>query len=550
MDAEGNLLEWGGCCDRYGLSELQRGAPAADQVDCLAGILPLCAESLCIPFVQLAPDTYADIHIITSRKCGWVILLDSSAEVRRLTLLQQNSNELTLLREKEAELLDQLRSSHQNLLSVLEQLRLTTVVISEDGTIDFLSRPERHLMGSSRGKIRNRSWDKVLNFREKDKDKLRKLLESGSGPHDRLLARTRAAGARQHWIEIDVHIDPRDKAKRILYIYDVSEVHDLREKLEKSRFSGIVGKGGEMEKIFTLIRDLSGMETTVLIEGETGTGKELAARAIHYASRRKEHPFITVNCAGLNDSLISSQLFGHRKGSFTDAVCDQQGLFEAANGGTLFLDEIGDIPMNTQARILRALEEREVIRIGETRPRKIDIRILAATNKDLDRLVQRGLFRLDLLYRIRVARVLLPPLRKRREDIPLLVQAFLVEARNSTRKAVKAVSTEAMRVLMDYRWPGNVRELRNAIEFGVVRSRGTELRPMDLPPELTYPGARVSTRRPYSVETETGRILDALRRTGGRRTEAARLLGISRATLYRRMKACLVDFPQPTEDPK
>lgn len=205
--------------------------------------------------------------------------------------------------------------------------------------------------------------------------------------------------------------------------------------------------------------------------------------------------------------------------------------------------------MNTQARILRSLEEREVIRIGETRPRKIDIRILAATNKDLDKLVQRGVFRLDLLYRIRVARVLLPPLRKRREDIPLLVQAFLAEARDSTRKAVKAVSTEAMRVLMDYRWPGNVRELRNAIEFGVVRSQGAELRPADLPPELTSPGARVSTRRPYSVETETGRILDALRRAGGRRAEAARLLGISRATLYRRMKACLVDFQQPTEDP-
>lgn len=314
VDGEGNLLEWGGCCDRYGLRELHRGTSAADQVDCLAGILPLCAESLCIPFVQLAPDTYADIHVFTNKKCGWVILLDSSAEVRRLTLLQQNSNELTLLREKEAELLDQLRSSHQNLLSVLEQLRLTTVVISPDGMIDFVSRPERHLMVNSRGKIRNRPWDKVLNFREKDKDRLRRLLESGSGPHDRLLVRTRAGGTRQHWVEIDVRIDPRDKARRILYIYDVSEVHELRERLEKSRFGAIVGKGGEMEKVFALIRDLSDMETTVLIEGETGTGKELAARAIHHASRRKENPFITVNCAGLSDSLISSQLFGHREG--------------------------------------------------------------------------------------------------------------------------------------------------------------------------------------------------------------------------------------------
>jgi len=315
-------------------------------------------------------------------------------------------------------------------------------------------------------------------------------------------------------------------------------LYDLRQLLnEKARFHDLVGIGQSMLAVFQLIRDVAGVDATVLIQGETGTGKELVARAIHAASPRKDGPFVVVHCAGLSDSLINSQLFGHRKGAFTDAVRDQVGLFEAANGGTVLLDEIGDIPMNTQTRILRVLEQKEVVRIGETEPRKADIRILAATHKDLAREAESGRFRDDLLYRIRVARVNLPPLRERREDIPVLVEAVLRDARAATGKAIDQVSAEAMRVLMEYEWPGNVRELKNAIEFAVIRCRGSIVELADLPPEVIMPEVRLPVRNGYDPRAEKERILDALKRTGGRREEAAKLLGISRATLYRRMKA-------------
>ncbi|MBN1558480.1 MAG: sigma 54-interacting transcriptional regulator [Lentisphaerae bacterium] len=317
-----------------------------------------------------------------------------------------------------------------------------------------------------------------------------------------------------------------------------SQVNDLRKMLaDKARFQDLLGRSAGMLRVFQLIRDVAGVDATVLIRGETGTGKELAARAIHALSRRKAGPFVVMNCAGLSDSLINSQLFGHRKGAFTDAARDQVGLFEAADGGTILLDEIGDIPMNTQTRILRVLEQKEVLRIGDTEPRRVDIRILAATHRDLGRLVEREQFREDLLYRIRVARIDLPALRARREDIPLLTEAFLHRAAAAAGKPVDAVSPDAMRALMDYAWPGNVRELKNAIEFAVIRCRGAGVEAEDLPPEITDRPLTPPPRQEQDPASERERIRDALRRTGGRREEAARLLGISRATLYRRMKA-------------
>jgi transcriptional regulator with PAS, ATPase and Fis domain len=340
---------------------------------------------------------------------------------------------------------------------------------------------------------------------------------------------------------VDVRDDPRDSRKRIVFLYDISEIHDLRQLLkDKARFCDIVGKSGPMEQVFQLIRDVAKYDATVLIEGETGTGKELVARAIHASSNRRDGPFIVMNCAGLSDTLINSQLFGHKKGAFTDAIRDQEGLFEAANNGTIVLDEIGDIPLNTQTRILRVLEQREIVRIGETQPRTINIRILAATNKDLAAEVSKGNFRLDLLYRIRVARIRLPPLRERREDIPLLTASFLSQFRVAAGKSVETVDEEAMRLFLSYRWPGNVRELRNAIEFAVIRCRGSTIKVEDLPPEITDVQLAVQGARSYEVNEEKERIRKALDACSGRRAEAAKLLGVSRATLYRRMRACFL----------
>lgn len=311
-------------------------------------------------------------------------------------------------------------------------------------------------------------------------------------------------------------------------------VQDLTRQLnEKTQFQNLIGKSQLMAQLYGQIRDVAKVDATVLIEGETGTGKELVARAIHLSSPRKTGPFIAVNCAGLTDALLGSQLFGHKKGAFTGAVDHQQGFFEAANGGTLFLDEIGDISPAVQTNLLRVLQEREIIRLGESRPRKVDVRVLAATHHNLSQDVANGVFRADLLYRIRVARIHLPSLRNRREDIPLLVASFLGQCCAVTGKPVDRVSPEAMQALTNYAWPGNVRELKSAIESGVISCKETTIRIDDLPPEVFD---SLVPQMPFEApQDEKARLLAALNQAKGNRTMAARLLGVSRATLYRRL---------------
>jgi DNA-binding NtrC family response regulator len=289
-----------------------------------------------------------------------------------------------------------------------------------------------------------------------------------------------------------------------------------------------------MQSIYRRIQEVSGVDWTVLIEGDTGTGKELVARAIHFSSHRRKKPFIAVNCAGLTDSLLISQLFGHKRGAFTGAVEDHKGLFEVANGGTLLLDEIGDISKSMQRSLLRVLEEKEITRLGESKPRKIDVRILAATHRDLSEEAEKGHFRPDLLYRIRVARIQLPLLRERREDMPLLVGAFLGQSRAATGKPVRGVSDEAMRILLQYDWPGNVRELKSAIDVATLHCKGSVIKAQDLPPEIVYSKyAQPGASDPFQDEKQ--RVLAALESAKGNRTVAAYQLGISRATLYRRL---------------
>ncbi len=233
----------------------------------------------------------------------------------------------------------------------------------------------------------------------------------------------------------------------------------------------------------------------MLIEGETGTGKELVAKAIHLLSRRREAPFVAVNCAGLTDSLLSSQLFGHKKGAFTGAVADYRGVFEAANGGTIFLDEIGDVAMHVQTSLLRVLQEREITRLGETAPRRVDLRVVAATHHNLTTDVARERFRADLLYRIRVARVQLPALRERRDDIPLLVGWFLAQCRSTIETPVRDISHDARKILSAYDWTGNVRELRSTIEFAVIRCKQRCCKRATCPPRPSDAFGRRRTSR-------------------------------------------------------
>jgi len=423
--------------------------------------------------------------------------------------------------------------ANEDLRQLLDGLRQGTALVDADDTLLFLSAPAARLLDTTPDTDAGADWQSTLPVDEETVATLQDRMDA-SAPEsaDPVTATVEHGDETSYRVEIEVRPDPRDEARRILVFYDVTEVHELRRLLDdREQFHDLVGKSAPMQDAFEQIRSVAGVKTTVLIQGETGTGKELAAQAIHDESPRADGPFVTVNCAALNPDLAGSRLFGHRKGAFTGATEDREGYFEAADGGTLFLDEIGDVPLDVQRQLLRVLEEEAVTRLGETESRPVDVRIVAATHRNLDEEVENDRFRQDLLYRIRIARVTLPPLRKRRSDLPLLVRTFLREIRARTGADVEHVSDDALRRLLDYDWPGNVRELRNALEAALIRASGRVLRVDDLPPELRD----ASPTAPSSSSDEAERIRAALEQTDGNRTEAAELLGISRATLYRRL---------------
>ncbi|MBI2875883.1 MAG: sigma 54-interacting transcriptional regulator [Candidatus Tectomicrobia bacterium] len=317
----------------------------------------------------------------------------------------------------------------------------------------------------------------------------------------------------------------------------------LLEEQAKSRsaFHRLVGKSAPMQEVFRRLRLAAQSEVTVLLTGESGTGKELAAGAIHSLSARKDRPFIGVNCSAIPETLLESELFGHVKGAFTGAVRDKVGIFQAAEGGTLFLDEIGDVSPLLQLKLLRVLQEREIRRVGDDRPSKTNVRLITATNKDLGSLMASGAFREDFYYRIRVFEIALPPLRERREEIPLLVEHFVTEFRQSLGKPVEGITRDALQGMMDYPWPGNVRELRNAIEHAFVTAEGDHLTLLDLPLEIRNPRVRPAKSHPEPPlspqdRAERLRIEEALRKSQGNRTEAAKYLKISRVTLWKKIR--------------
>lgn len=340
------------------------------------------------------------------------------------------------------------------------------------------------------------------------------------------------------------------------------EVTHLRAQVvQRYAFHNLIGKSEGMQDIYAKIEQVADSRTTVLITGESGTGKELVAKAIHYNSSRRDRPFVALNCAALPETLIESELFGHEKGSFTDATARRVGQFELAHTGTLFLDEIGDLSAVTQAKLLRVIQEREFTRIGGVQPIKVDVRIVAATNKNLDELVRKGQFREDLYYRINVISLYLPPLRERSEDIPLLAKHFLQKRLEEEKRPTIEFGKEALELLSRYSWPGNVRELENFVEQAFIWSQhATEITPEHLPTSIKSDSRSTSLRddtlagrmslEKAVMEFEREIILDALKRTNYVQTHAANLLGISRRMLKYRMDTLGIGRPDhstPTE---
>jgi DNA-binding NtrC family response regulator len=356
-------------------------------------------------------------------------------------------------------------------------------------------------------------------------------LDLGSGP-TRLVSVTAAPLAH----------DPRgacDPHARYLVVLRPAE-EELGVEGAPTVQGGMIARAPASRRVLHLIESLESSDATILLTGESGTGKEIVARAVHARSRRRSGPFVVVNCGAIPSELLESELFGHVRGAFTGAVRDREGRFEAARGGTLFLDEIGDLPLPLQVKLLRVLQDRTFERVGETRPRSSDARIIAATHIDLRRATAEGRFREDLYYRLHIVPIELAPLRERREDIEPLTQHLLARANARNGRAVR-LSPDALRVILHHSWPGNVRELENALEYGVAVCRGQTILPEDLPPEVHAPREPVPApvpvpAHPPTRDEETTRLRAVLDAHHWNRSEAARSLGMSRTTLWRKMR--------------
>ncbi len=329
---------------------------------------------------------------------------------------------------------------------------------------------------------------------------------------------------------------------------DKREIRNLRQVVKRtSSFESIVGMSPRMDEVYNLLKKVADTDSTILIQGESGTGKELVARALHFNSTRQHQPFVAINCSALPENLLESELFGHKKGSFTGATQDKAGLFEEAEGGTIFLDEVNSMAPPLQTKLLRVLQERQIRRVGETKSVPINVRVLAATNESLHEKIKTGNFREDLYYRLAVIPIEMPPLRDRTEDIPLLVNFFLQKNAGQTKTEPKKIEPKAVDLLARYNWPGNVRELENAVERACALCDGGVIRPTDLPPHVVRhansPPADANGKLPvgqsldeYISEQERRYIEETIKFNGGNRESAARMLRISMATLYRKIE--------------
>jgi PAS domain S-box-containing protein len=447
--------------------------------------------------------------------------------------------------------------------TVIDTMLEGLMLVDPDGKIIFVNRALEQLSGYTKEELEGQTCeilgcDTCFGTRKAGKDKYCALFKEGKVRRRKCIFRKKD-GSELHVLKNAALL--RDDSGNVVggveNLTDLSPIvekeeviMDLRKQLSnEDGFHGMLGKSASVKKVFDLISSAAPSEAPVVIYGESGTGKELAAAAIHLLSRRQDGPFVKVNCAALNENLLESELFGHVKGAFTGADRTRVGRFEAANSGVIFLDEIGDLPLTTQTKLLRVLQEKEFERVGDNRPIATDVRILAATNKDLIRLMQEGRFREDLYYRINVIPIYLPPLRDRREDIPLLIETFIHRMRLKTEKNIIGIDKDALDVLMHYNWPGNIRELINVIEYAFVLCPNGEISLSHLPAQLlghhpmsVQQGA--GTRGKSQKSDERQELINALQAAEGNKSEAARRLGVSRVTLWKRIKKYDIQFDQ------
>ena len=452
-----------------------------------------------------------------------------------------------------------LAASHQRLEAVLDATEDALAMVDAAGHLVFANRRYEKLLELTADELKEIPPEALMaRFKERFQEPGLPGLEGrlflaanesavpetidGQMPNHRLFYHS-TAPVRDGWGDVIGRLMVyRDVSREIEFEQMKAEMLHLRTELEMTTsFDGIVGSSPKMRQVYALMQRVVESDTTVLVRGESGTGKEVVARSLHFQGPRKEGPFLAINCAAIPETLIESELFGHEQGAFTGATRQRLGAFERAKGGTIFLDEVGDMPLMLQAKLLRVLQEREVQRVGGTTSIRIDVRLIAATNKNLEATIKTGEFRGDLFYRLAVFPIVIPPLRERREDIPPLANHFLKKYTERLGKSISGLSTAALCVLLQYDWPGNVRELENAIERAVLLETTEWLQVNDLPPELSPPVASLNDPAasrailPLS-EVERQAISYALALSAHNVAEAAQALGVNRATLYRKLK--------------
>lgn len=440
--------------------------------------------------------------------------------------------------------------------TIIDTMLEGLMLVDPDGNIIFVNRAFEDLSGYAAEEVIGRSCeilgcDSCFGTRAKGHDKYCALFREGE------VKRRKCTFVRKDGSPIQVVKNAaviRGENNEVIggveNLTDLSPVTEKEEEItklrrhlkEKDGFHGMIGRTPAMERVFQMITSAASSDAPVIIYGESGTGKELVAKAIHAEGPRNNGPFVKINCAALNENLLESELFGHVKGAFTGADRTRVGRFEAAANGDIFLDEIGDMPYSTQTKLLRVLQEKEFERVGDNRPIHIDVRVISASNKDLERQMRESLFREDLFYRIGVIPIFLPPLRERVDDIPLLADYFISGLRLKSGKKIQGLNRRALEMVMGYSWPGNVRELINALEYAFVICKNVEITPAHLPAHFTRNNAfpdsvpDCAPRGSAPGFLERRQIVDALERCRGNRTEAAKILSMSRVTLWKKIK--------------
>jgi len=527
--------------------------------------LAFCAHTILKPKVMVIEDAqedkrFRDNDLVTKDPhirfyAGAPLITDSGNRLGTLCLIDTKPRKLTQTEEVILQMLAnrvisemKLRKANLQLLRTKDNInrlfgRLSdgVIAINSGGNITYVDDNAAKVFSLDQNAALDRNWRAPLKLTEASISGLQELLDDP-------LKITTAVKLEGLDTEMEVRKTqiPDVQNEVVLIFTDITEVNKMRALLHNDgTHYGIVGKSPAMRDTGKQIAQIAALDVPILINGETGTGKDLVANAIHQISPRKSGPFVAANCGALTESLLNSQLFGHKRGAFTGAINDQQGLFEAGSGGTVFLDEIGDMPMELQASLLRVLDTKEVVRLGESKPHSVDFRLVSATNRDLLQLISEGRFREDLYYRIRGLDVCMPPLRERREDIPLLLEHFIkLDSLANDSEPVHLTKT-ALTALMRYQWPGNVRQLRSAVNYALLHSARGKIRVDDLPPEIIAEMSLAAKQQSQpKAETEYSpkpsnpkqELIWALETAQGNRSKAAKLLGIGRATLYRRLK--------------